>query len=1255
MNWLIISVGTALVAALMAALIGPCVIDWTTYRTTFEAQASRVLGAEVSVDGELDIRFLPRPHMRLTDVAVGDPANPLMQASAVEFDIDLAPLLSRDIRVLDLTLTDAVVFARLDREGALRVAAPTQTVGEAAFFNWSAAELEQLTLDNGSLILVDERSGTEHQVSNIQMIASAQSLSGPFSAQGTLRVSGVDASVRLSAGAVDTDKRMALSVDFAPAQLPMTANFDGTVLADPQQLSLTGGVIIRGTGPIPWSLTAETAGDSETLLFPELTFAYGSDEPGLELTGSARYALTGTDPFELDLGTRQINLDRLLASLSVPNPDGTPAVPPSPRDSVAILSEYLAPVAGAFAGEHLFSAPLVLRLDVEMAVLGGALIRPLVLTARSENEVVTFENLEMVLPGDVSLQMTGEITTDQGGPELYGSLVMTAQQPGIFTRWFTGAPGQPLPSDTMIVEADAILSSGRYLFPDISMRFGDSAARGELGFISGSRRGERGDVDVSLTAPKVDAADVQRLIALAGQFTSGRPADLPDVQLALDVSRLRVGELDGASLLMSGLFREDTLMLNTLELSALAGASIRAQGTLGAIFDAPAGTLDAAVSIPDGAPLAVALRRLAPESPAARAIAARLPDLAPANLSVQLSGASDGSREDSLRVSVDGDLSGTALSLSASGAMLDPDWARQPLSLQLDAAHEDGYQMLAQLGLSPPSSGTERAELSLSLDGTLANGAPLSASAQAFGGSGGFDGVAQFDNGWSVDGAARWDVPSLAKLLPSLGLPELASGPTTGATDLSLAADSVTMRGVRGTFDNVTYAGDVTLDDDGVSGQLDLSDLSLAALAAPVLGPVEDERFRRADAWSAEPFPIASPLGIDVALRVRTPSISLGDLTLRNASFELEQSGSQFALTNLAGELAGGSVEGDLGIGRLGPQVSVNGLIEIADMPLADVTWGADGVPVAEGRLSLSSAFQGNGNSVADLIQSVTGTGSMTLEDVTAQRMDTSSIDLGQFAPSSDPTSLEADLATLLASQLDSGPLQIDRTSTPLDIIAGAIRIPDIVFDTASARTVASGTLDFASWQLRSGWEITPGGSGSTTPAFEVSFAGPLGTPSRTIDTSALAAWMSLRQVERQLQEVEAQNQELEAQILREDGDLPDDFGLDGEEQPSAEEAPALAPLEAVPPDETTPSNRSDISTDEEPQIDTTRNDVTQPIVADARPDDAQITTRTGTGGGFNAQLDRLDAALGELNARLARQQSLRDEARSRLETGSQR
>ncbi|MEM6847311.1 MAG: AsmA family protein [Pseudomonadota bacterium] len=1253
MNWLIISVGTALVAALMAALIGPFFIDWTTYRTTIEAHASRVLGAQVSVDGDLDIRFLPRPHMRLTDVAVGDPANPLMQASAVEFDVDLAPLLSRDVRVLDLMLSDAVVFARLDQEGALRVATPHQSVSDAAFFSWNKVEVEQLTLDNGSLILVDERSRTEHQVSNIQMTASARSLSGPFSAQATLRVSGVDASVRLAAGAVDAEKRMALSFDFAPAQLPMTANFDGTVSADPKQLSLTGAVTMRGTGPIPWLVTAQTVGDSETLLFPELTFAYGSDEPGLELTGSARYALTGTDPFELDLGTRQINLDRLLARLSVPNPDGTPATPSSPRDSIAILTQYFAPVAGAFAGEHLFNTPLTLRLDVEMAVLGGALIRPLVLTARREDDVVTLENLEVVLPGDVSLQVTGEITTDQGGPHLDGALVMTAQQPGIFTRWFTGSSGQPLPSDTMIVEADAVLSNGRYLFPDISMRFGDSAARGELGFISGHRTGQRGNVDVSLTAPKVDAADVQRLIALAGEITSGRPADLPDVQLALDITRLRVGELDGASLLMSALFREDTLMLNTLELSALAGASIRAQGTLGAIFDAPAGTLDAAVSVPDGAPLAVALRRLAPQSAAAQAVASRLPDLAPANLSVQLSGASNGSHEEALRVSVEGDLAGTALSLSASGAMLDPDWAHKPLSLQLDAAHEDGYQMLAQLGFSPPSSGTERAELSLSLDGTLASGAPLSASAQAFGGSGSFDGVAQFDDGLSADGAARWDIPSLAKLLPSLGLPQLATGPMTGATDLSLATGSVSMRGVRGTFDGVTYAGDVALDDDALSGQIDLSDVSLAGLAAPVLGRVGDDRFRRADGWSSAPFSIATPLGIDVAVRVRTPSISLGDLTLRNASFKLEQSASQVALTNLAGELAGGSVEGDLGIGRLGSQVSVNGLIEISAMALSDIVWDGDGVPIADGRLSLSTAFQGTGDSVAALIQSVTGTGSMTLQNVTAQRMDTGSIDLGQFVASSDPTSLEADLAALLASQLDSGPLQIDQVSTPLDMIAGTMRIPDVVFDSPNARTVASGTFDFASWQMRSGWDISPGGSGFATPAFEVSFAGPLGAPSRTVDASALAAWMALRQVERQLQEVEAQNQELEAQILREDGNLSDDFSLDAEEQTSEDEEPPLAPPDAVPPDQAAPSNRSDVTTGEEPQTDTTQNTVTQPINVDARRDDAEIARPTGAG--FGAQLQLLDAALGELNARLARQRSLRDEALSRLETGSQR
>ena len=46
---LFIAIGGLVVALLIAALVAPLFIDWTSWRTSFEAEASRLIGQKVEV------------------------------------------------------------------------------------------------------------------------------------------------------------------------------------------------------------------------------------------------------------------------------------------------------------------------------------------------------------------------------------------------------------------------------------------------------------------------------------------------------------------------------------------------------------------------------------------------------------------------------------------------------------------------------------------------------------------------------------------------------------------------------------------------------------------------------------------------------------------------------------------------------------------------------------------------------------------------------------------------------------------------------------------------------------------------------------------------------------------------------------------------------------------------------------------------------------------------------------------------------
>ena len=61
-----------MVIALFAALIGPYFVNWNDYKSTFEAEAEKILGQPVRVAGTAKATVLPSPSLTFTDVQVGD-------------------------------------------------------------------------------------------------------------------------------------------------------------------------------------------------------------------------------------------------------------------------------------------------------------------------------------------------------------------------------------------------------------------------------------------------------------------------------------------------------------------------------------------------------------------------------------------------------------------------------------------------------------------------------------------------------------------------------------------------------------------------------------------------------------------------------------------------------------------------------------------------------------------------------------------------------------------------------------------------------------------------------------------------------------------------------------------------------------------------------------------------------------------------------------------------------------------------------
>jgi uncharacterized protein involved in outer membrane biogenesis len=67
----LLALAIAIILALVSAIVAPLVVDWNHYRAPIEAEASRLTGLNVRINGAIEARLLPSPVVTLHDVDAG--------------------------------------------------------------------------------------------------------------------------------------------------------------------------------------------------------------------------------------------------------------------------------------------------------------------------------------------------------------------------------------------------------------------------------------------------------------------------------------------------------------------------------------------------------------------------------------------------------------------------------------------------------------------------------------------------------------------------------------------------------------------------------------------------------------------------------------------------------------------------------------------------------------------------------------------------------------------------------------------------------------------------------------------------------------------------------------------------------------------------------------------------------------------------------------------------------------------------------
>ncbi len=1159
--------------ALFAALIGPYFINWTSYRTNFEQEASRYFGQPVTVAGRADLRLLPTPVLSFTDVRLGDPEEPYVVVERFRAEVELTPLLKGEINVLDMTIERPTL--QIDLAGLDQIS--TAELPEHNFDPEKIA-LNDVEIARGEALVLDSRTGRQWSVSNINAVIDAKSLAGPARIDAGLIFDGQPVTVRAATGRRAGDKAIPLNISISPARWPVTLIADGKLrigedgapvyiakavitgqaaakrasngVTDPADAgpagtdpaggdTVAGGGTSIGDAPDDPDVTVDDfAGTGEPdasagepfgiaalrlLADIELTarqfttdnlqVAYGPLERPLQLNGRADVAFAQDPQFEIALDARQINLDRIVG--------GGPSNPVSVGVALGVLREALTVMPAP-------SMPGTLSFRSDGVVIDGSVLEDASARLAADDGQWAVESASVELPGDARFETGGRLVPGET-PKFEGWSRLDVKRPAAFAAWWRGEAGQSALIGPFSVAANIGFSEASRVADDIVAVTSEGTVRGMVA----ARNFAASDdvfIAIELEADRFDLDKGRAIVSLLGgeALASGR---IDRISLDLRADELIAGGIVARAVTVEGDLEDNGLDLRRLSVADLAGARVEADGRIKDLFDTPNGRFDASLRADNLSGAATFVSSLLPQSEIASHFVQVAPGLAPveADLSVRA-----GDPDQAIGLDLTGNFAGTRVSLSAkgNGALGNPG----SLAGEIDGlvVGADTARVLGQLGLPVlPIPDLGPARLSLKLSGALASGADINFDAEAAGTSLNFAGKARAGDGLAsglglsgVLDVVGADADPLL-LMAGIGLAGIGEGhPFQVRGELDIDSRVAHLKLSEGRFNRAPVSGNLAVDFSSgvsISGDLDLTAFSLPVVLAANSGVVPG--------WPGEGWPDAEfvngvPDNLDINIGVTSRELDLGFGELaRNSSFGLIHRAGRIEIGALKADLAGGRLTGELTSRFRSGEIALALQANIDDAALENLIWRSDGRSVARGRLSGSVNAEAAGRTLSGLVSTLSGNGSFVVTDGIVRAINPNAFTSVIGAHDANPELTPDEISSVFLGFLDAGSLSLGQAEGSLSITSGIVRLASLAIDAGSATAIGDAAVDLNTMILDSDWslKVDPGADRVTGAEPEVGlvFSGPLAAPLRSVDVNPLVGYLTVRAFEREVERIE--------------------------------------------------------------------------------------------------------------------------------------
>ena len=1116
MQTTLLGLAIAIILALVAALVAPLVVDWNHFRTTFENEASRLTGMSVHVTGTIDARILPTPRIKLRNVEFGEAGRePLLRAGALDLEVRLGPLVRGEVQATEAHLVAPQINLALDRSGAIDWPAATRA--------WRAEDLSvsRLRVEDGSIVLADAASGSSLTLQKLSFDGDIRSLVGPFRGEGTFVVGDEPYGYRISGGRGDDGFKIRLGVN--PTNHPLTTDIDGTLsldhgvpqfdgaiaLARPVGAALSSGQRVMND---PWHASGTIRATPAAASLHDVTFQYGPDERAVVFTGKADLTFGAQPRFAGEIAALEVDVDRALAA-----PDLTHQPP------LLVVKSFV----DVFVASVKPPLPGKLAVGIAGLTVGGTNVQSLHGTARFDATGWSLDGVELRAPGLTQVSLSGHVEQSSHGLAFTGPGTLDSADADTLLAWLSGRGATASAGvRTLRAHGDVTIAGDRLAVDGLDAALDQDNVQGRFAYTwPESDRPAIVEADLHATKLDLDAfAAFAKSAADENGFAPPRQGSL-----ALDVGKATLAGVDARAVKAHIKFDSGALQIERLSVGELGGAALDISGRIDELSSRPRGRVTVDLSAGTLADLSRVLGQFAPQ--AADVLRRAADRLAPAKLHGTLTVERAATAGSAAKLDLNGQLGlmRVALNGAATGEPAKLGEANLHIDSRLDA--DDGTVLAGLFGLNRVVAVDQLpGRVTLSAIGPLNGELRVDGEASASGFTAAVRGALRLSGQEAPAGtfqvlATAADLGPLQQAMtgqPGTAVPVAAraavsmAGTALSFTQIAIAAGKASAHGHLA----INLASPMAIDGDVGADAVD------GAWLASVLLGLPRQAQNAAAPWSSQPLGGGAFAAMNGAVTftldraVFAPALVAGNLK-GVAQFRP----GEIALQNIDGDFAGGRVTGELAFRRNADGLISHGHLALADADAATVL--QTDKKIIDARLTLKADFDSIGANPAALVHAAHGGGAIALADAHVAGLDPAAFVAAMRAADQGTTIELAKIQAAVNAALAGGHLAAPQGDAAMTITDGKVGVANVTMSAQDgAALTLAGALDLNTGAVDARMTLSAPPPAHalirTRPELAVALKGPLATPARSLDVSALTGWLSLRAAELQTRRLES-------------------------------------------------------------------------------------------------------------------------------------